>query len=120
MVRVKRGKIKRKKRRKIRRLAKGYWGGRKLYRPAKETIMRSLAYAYRDRKIRKRVFRRLWIQRINAAVRSHGLTYSRFMEGLKKAGVKIDRKMLAHLAVTQSEDFKQLVEISKENLKNAA
>ncbi len=119
MVRVKRGKIKHRKRRKIRKLSKGFWGGRKLYRTAKETLMRSLAYAYRDRKVKKREFRRLWIERINAEARNHGLTYSQFMHGLRISGIELDRKILAHLAVTQPQDFQRLVEIARESLENA-
>jgi large subunit ribosomal protein L20 len=98
---------------KIRRQAKGYWGARHRWiRPAKETTIRALAYAYRDRRQRKRDFRQLWIARINAAARSHGLTYSRFTEGLRKAGVAVDRKMLADLAVKDDAGFAELAKLA--------
>ena len=91
--------------------AKGYYGRRKnVYRVAVQAVERAGQYAYRDRKRRKRTFRALWIQRINAAAREHGLTYSRFIDGLGKAGIEIDRKMLADLAVREPEAFKALVE----------
>ncbi|NOZ64275.1 MAG: 50S ribosomal protein L20 [Caldiserica bacterium] len=112
-MRVKRGLIKSKKRRKLRKLTKGFWGGRKLHRTAKETVMRALAYAYRDRKVRKREFRKLWIERINAAVRAYGLTYSQFIGGLKKHNIDLDRKVLADMAVNYPVDFKNLVETVK-------
>jgi large subunit ribosomal protein L20 len=95
-------------------LAKGFRGGRsKLYRTAREAVERSLQYAYRDRKVRKREFRKLWILRINAAAREHGLSYSRFMDGLKKAEITLDRKVLADLAVRAKEDFARLAELAK-------
>jgi large subunit ribosomal protein L20 len=95
-------------------LAKGFRGGRsKLYRTAREAVERSLVYAYRDRKVRKREFRKLWILRINAAAREYGLSYSRFMDGLKKADVSLDRKVLADLAVRSKEDFAKLAELAK-------
>lgn len=94
--------------------AKGYYGGRsKLLRTAKETVNRSLVYAYRDRKTRKRDFRRLWIVRINAAARLFGLSYSVFMNGLKKAGVGLDRKNLADIAARDLDTFGKLTEVAK-------
>ncbi|MCD6162418.1 MAG: 50S ribosomal protein L20 [candidate division Zixibacteria bacterium] len=94
--------------------AKGNYGGRrKLYRTAKETVQKGLAYAYRDRRNRKREFRRLWIIRINAAVRLYDLSYSQFINGLKKAGITLDRKVLADMAVKDSEGFRQVVEAVK-------
>lgn len=94
--------------------AKGYYGGRsKLLRTAKETVNRSLVYAYRDRKARKRDFRRLWIVRINAAARLFGLSYSIFMSGLKKAGVTLDRKNLADIAARDLDTFGKLAEVAK-------
>jgi large subunit ribosomal protein L20 len=94
--------------------AKGFWGGRRrLYKSAKETIMRGLRYAYRDRRARKRDFRQLWIARINAAARAQGITYSRLANGLKLAGVEIDRKTLAELAVTDSAAFAELAAVAK-------
>jgi len=94
--------------------AKGNYGGRrKLYRTAKETVQKGLSYAYRDRRNRKRDFRRLWIIRINAAVRLHDMSYSRFMESLHKSGIMLDRKMLAEMAVNDANGFKQLVESLK-------
>lgn len=115
MPRVKRGNKKLQRRKKILGLAKGYIGARgRLYRTAKETVERALAYAYRDRRAKKREFRGLWIVRINAAVREHGLSYSRFMSGLKKAGVTIDRKVLAELAVANPEAFAQLASVAQQ------
>jgi large subunit ribosomal protein L20 len=97
--------------------AKGYRGGRgKLLRSVKETLLRSDAYAYRDRRTRRRNFRRLWIQRINAAVRMRGLSYSRFIHGLEKAQVTLDRKILADMAVRDPEAFGQVVDTVKEAL----
>jgi large subunit ribosomal protein L20 len=97
--------------------AKGYSGGRsKLYRTAKEVVNRALAYAYRDRRVRKREFRRLWISRINAAARMHGLSYNRFINGLKRSDITINRKVLAELAVNDAEGFSKLAEIAKESL----
>jgi len=102
-----------KRHKKIREQAKGYWGARHRWiKLAKETRMRALAYAYRDRRQRKRDFRRLWIARINAAARSHGITYSRLTEGLRKAGVEIDRKMLADLAVKDAAAFAELAKLA--------
>jgi large subunit ribosomal protein L20 len=117
MPRVKRGSKKLKRRKKILKLAKGYFGTKsKLYKPAKEQVMKSLNYAYRDRRRKKRDFRKLWITRINAAARKSDLSYSRFIHGLKEAGVEINRKMLADLAVNDEDGFAELVELAKENL----
>ncbi|ADL11937.1 50S ribosomal protein L20 [Acetohalobium arabaticum] len=117
MPRVKRGNKRRKRRKKILKLAKGYFGTRsKLYRPAKQQVMKSLNYAYRDRKQKKRNFRKLWITRINAAARQHDLSYSRFIHGLREADVDINRKMLAELAVNNEDEFADLVELAKENI----
>ncbi|MEX0915462.1 MAG: 50S ribosomal protein L20, partial [Wenzhouxiangellaceae bacterium] len=100
MARVKRGVVARRRHRKVLSRAKGYYGARrKVFRVAKQAVIKAGQYAYRDRRQKKRDFRRLWIQRINAAAREHGLSYSRFINGLKKAEIGIDRKMLAELAV---------------------
>lgn len=105
----------RKRRKKILKKAKGYYGGRrKLYRTAKETVQRAMAYSYRDRRNKKRDFRSLWIVRINAACRLLGLSYSRFMNGLKKSGVAIDRKNLAEIAVKDPQTFAQLAQMVKQ------
>lgn len=115
MPRVKKAVKSRQRRKKILQMAKGYQGGRsKLLRTAKEAVQRALVYAYRDRKARKRDFRSLWIMRINAAARQHGMSYSRFMDGLKKAQVALDRKVLAGLAVHDPQAFAQLVALAKE------
>ena len=115
MPRVTRQVARHKKRKKIREEAKGYYGGRsKLYRPAKEAVERAWRYAYRDRRQRKREFRRLWITRINAAAREHDMSYSRFMSGLKKAGVELNRKSLADVAVQDPKAFADLVAVAKE------
>ncbi len=117
MPRVKNSVTTRKRRKKILKLAKGYFGSKsKLFRVANQQVMRSLAYAYRDRKVRKRDFRKLWIARINAATRNNGLSYSKFMNGLKKAGVQVNRKMLAELAVSDPIAFKKMVEVAQEKL----
>ncbi|GAV25117.1 50S ribosomal protein L20 [Carboxydothermus islandicus] len=117
MPRAKSSVVSRKRHKKILKLAKGYFGAKsKLFRVAKQQVMKSLMYAYRDRRARKREFRKLWITRINAAARMHGLTYSRMMNGLKKAGIEINRKMLADLAVNDKNAFAELVEIAKKNL----
>lgn len=109
MARVKRSVSARKKRRKVLAQAKGYWGTKhSSYRRAKEQVQRSGNYAYRDRRVRKRDFRRLWIARINAAARLNGLTYGEFIHGLGLAGVELDRKMLADLAVNEPEHFAAL------------
>jgi large subunit ribosomal protein L20 len=105
----------RKRRKKILKKAKGYYGGRrKLYRTAKETVQRAMAYSYRDRRNKKRAFRSLWIIRINAACRLLGLSYSGFMDGLKKMGVAIDRKNLAEIAVKDPQTFAQLAQMVKQ------
>ena len=117
MPRVKRSIHSRKKRKKILKMAQGYRGGRsRLYRTAKEAVAKALMYAYRDRKVRKREIRALWIQRINAGARLHGLSYSKFMNGLKRADIDIDRKILADMAVHDADAFRQLVEIAKSSL----
>lgn len=114
MARIKRSVHAKKKRREILEAAKGYTGSRrKRLRVAKEQVMHSGMYAYRDRRDRKAQFRRLWITRINAAVRPHGLSYSRFVSGLHAAGVEVDRKVLADLAVRDPGAFAQLVEAAK-------
>ncbi|MDG2306794.1 MAG: 50S ribosomal protein L20 [Candidatus Binatia bacterium] len=114
MPRVKRGTKARNRRKKIMKLAKGNVGGRrKLYRQARETVEKGLTYAYRDRRVRKREFRSLWIIRINAAVRAHGLSYSRFIDGLKRAGIEMDRKVLADLAMRDSNAFGQIADKAK-------
>lgn len=106
-----------KRKKKIFKAAKGYFGGRKnLYRTAKDAVEKGWEHAYRDRKKKKRNFRQLWIARINAASREHDLSYSRFMNGLKEAGVELDRKALADLAVRSPEAFGALVEQAKEGL----
>ncbi|QCX32940.1 50S ribosomal protein L20 [Caloramator sp. E03] len=117
MARVKRAVHAHKKRRKIMKLAKGYYGGKsKLYRIAKQAVMRALSSAYTGRKLKKRDFRKLWIARINAAARANGLSYSKFINGLKLAGVDINRKMLADIAVNDEAAFTELVNIAKEKL----
>ena len=111
MTRVSRGVTTKAKHKKVLKKAKGYYGRSKnVFRVAVQTVERSMQYAYRDRRNRKRDFRGLWIQRINAGARLHGMTYSQFMNGLKKATIEIDRKVLAELAVNQPETFKTLVE----------
>jgi large subunit ribosomal protein L20 len=100
-------------------MAKGYYGAKsRLYRVANEAVIRSLSYSYRDRRARRRQFRRLWITRINAAARLNGLSYNRFIDGLNKASVEVDRKMLAELAVNDRQVFDQLVEVAKAHLNN--
>tara|TARA_A100001037_G_C14553777_1_gene372843 strand:- start:15 stop:362 length:348 start_codon:yes stop_codon:yes gene_type:complete len=114
MARVKRGNIARKRRNKILRLARGFQGSNgRLFRTANQRVMKALCNAYRDRRRRKRDFRRLWITRINAAARIHGLSYSRFMGGLKKADIQINRKMLAQLAVMDDNAFESVVASAK-------
>ncbi|NLY42669.1 MAG: 50S ribosomal protein L20 [Clostridiaceae bacterium] len=116
MARVKGGMHTRKRRKKILKLAKGYRGAKsKLFRTANQAVMKSLVYAYIGRKRRKRDFRKLWISRINAAARMNGMTYSRFINGLKNIGIQMNRKMLAELAVNDAEAFAQLVEKVKAN-----
>src|SRR3954468_1053280 len=115
MTRVKRSVAARKKRRATLKQAKGYWGRKKSsYRFAKEQVQRSGAYAYRDRRNRKRDFRRLWIIRINAAARREGLSYSQLMHGLKAAEIEVNRKMLADIAVNDREAFRRFVELARE------
>ena len=110
MSRVKRSVNAKKKRRKILKLAKGFFGARsRLYSLAKESVMRAMKFAYRDRKVRKRDFRKLWIARINAAARLNGVTYSKLINGLKKTGMELDRKILADLAVNDPGAFSQIV-----------
>jgi large subunit ribosomal protein L20 len=117
MARVKRAVNAHKKRRVVLERASGYRGQRsRLYRKAKEQSLHSMAYAYRDRKDRKGAFRRLWIQRINAAARAEGMTYNRFIQGLKIAGVDVDRRMLADLAVADPQAFSALVEVARQAL----
>jgi len=117
MARVKRAANAHKKRRVVLERASGYRGQRsRMYRKAKEQVLHSMTYAYRDRKDRKGDFRRLWIQRINAAARTNGITYNRFIQGLKAAGVEVDRRMLAELAVADAPAFTALVEVAKKNL----
>lgn len=114
MSRVKRSVTGKKKRRKILKLAKGYFGARsRLYRTATEAVERAMKYSYRDRKARKRDFRKLWIARINAAARMNGISYSKFIDGMKKAGMDIDRKILAELAVSDPKAFSEIVTVVK-------
>ncbi|MDR2975267.1 MAG: 50S ribosomal protein L20 [Propionibacteriaceae bacterium] len=121
MARVKRSVNAHKKRREILDEASGYRGQRsRLYRKAKEQLLHSYTYAYRDRRAKKGDFRALWIQRINAAARNEGMTYNRFINGLKLAGVEVDRKILAELAVSDSAAFATLVTVAKEALPKAA
>ncbi len=116
-MRIKRGVSARKRKKRLLKLAKGYWGQRgNIYRRAKETVIRALWYSYRDRRKRKRDFRRLWIIRINAALRPLGLSYSKFMGGLKKAGIEMDRKMLAEIAVGDPEGFRAVVDATRSHL----
>ena len=117
MARVKRGVTTHRRHKKILRQAKGYYGNRsKIYRVANQAVMRSLQYAYAHRRLRKRDFRKLWIARINAACRMNDMSYSRFINGLSKAGVAINRKVLADLAVTYAKAFSDLVEVAKKAL----
>ena len=114
MSRVKRSITAKKKRRKILKLAKGYFGARsRLLRTATEAVDRAMKYAYRDRRMRKRDFRKLWIARINAAARSNEISYSRFIDGIKKAGVDLDRKILADIAVHDPRGFSEIVNLAK-------
>lgn len=117
MARVKRSVNARKKRRVVLERASGYRGQRsRLYRKAKEQVTHSMVYSYRDRRVRKREFRRLWIQRINAAVRENGMTYNRFIQGLALAGVEVDRRVMADLAVNDPKAFAALVETARKAL----
>lgn len=117
MPRVKRGVTARARHKKVIEQAKGYRGRRKnIYRVAKQAVTKAGQYAYRDRRQRKRQFRSLWITRINAAAREHGLSYSRFMDGLHKADIQVDRKVLAELAVNDKPAFAQLAEQARQNI----
>ncbi len=117
MARVKGGTIHRARRKKVMKQAKGYFGSKhRLYKTAKEQVMHSLKYAYRDRRQKKRDFRKLWITRINAACRMNDISYSKFMNGLKLAGVTVNRKMLSEVAIDNPESFTSLVEIAKSAL----
>ncbi|AKI02630.1 MULTISPECIES: 50S ribosomal protein L20 [Hoeflea] len=117
MARVKRGVPAHAKHKKVLKKAKGFYGRRKnTIRAAKAAVDKSMQYAYRDRKVRKRNFRALWIQRINAAVREHGLTYGRFIDGLTKSGIEVDRKVLSDMAIHDAEAFGVLIAASKEAL----
>ena len=117
MPRVKTGVTAHRRHKKILKLAKGYKGSKsKQFKKANETVMKALYYASRDRRAKKGVFRRLWIARINAAARANGISYSRLIAGLTKAGVEVNRKMLADLAISDANAFAQLVAVAKENL----
>ncbi len=117
MARVKGAMMTRKRRNKTLKLAKGYWGSKsKHFKMAKEAVMKSGNYAFRDRRAKKRDFRKLWITRISAAVKPYGINYSRFMNGLKKAGIDMNRKMLSELAVNDAVAFASLVETAKKAL----
>jgi large subunit ribosomal protein L20 len=119
MPRVKRGVTTRRRHKKILKLAKGYHGAKsRWYKLANQYVVRALAQAYRDRRVRKRDFRRLWIARINAAARTNGLSYSRLIDGLRKAGVTVNRKVLADVAARDSEAFTEIVAKAKEGLKS--
>jgi large subunit ribosomal protein L20 len=115
MPRAKTGVVRRRRHKRILKRAKGFWGSRsKNYKNASQTLLNAATYSYRDRRNKKRDFRRLWIQRINAATRLHGMSYSVFIAGLKKAGVEVDRKMLADIAVREPAAFAQLVSAAKQ------
>jgi large subunit ribosomal protein L20 len=117
MTRIKRGTLKNRRHKKVLKEAKGYQGSKsRTYKSAKEQLMKSMSYSYRDRKNNKRNFRRLWITRINAAARLNGLSYNEFINGLKKASVDINRKMLSEIAVSDPDAFKQLTEIARKKL----
>ncbi|EAL7136348.1 50S ribosomal protein L20 [Campylobacter jejuni] len=117
MARVKTGVVRRRRHKKVLKLARGFYSGRrKHFRKAKEQLERSLVYAYRDRRRKKRDFRRLWIVRINAACRLNDLSYSRFINGLKKAGIELDRKILADLAMNDAVAFAKIAEAAKKAL----
>ncbi|HAQ08046.1 MAG TPA: 50S ribosomal protein L20 [Bacillus bacterium] len=119
MPRVKGGTVTRQRRKKVIKLAKGYYGSKHtLYKVANQQVMKSLMYAFRDRRQKKRDFRKLWIARINAAARMNGLSYSRLMHGLKLAGIEVNRKMLAELAVSDANAFAQLAETAKKQFNN--
>ncbi|WP_422486988.1 50S ribosomal protein L20 [Gudongella sp. DL1XJH-153] len=115
MARVKRGVNAKKRHKKVLKAAKGYYGAKsKIFRPANQAVMKSLNYAFIGRKQRKREFRKMWIARINAATRQNGMSYSKFINGLKKSGIEVNRKMLSEMAIHDSEGFAKLVEIAKE------
>ncbi len=114
MAKVKHSVATRRRKKRVLKSAKGFWGDRsKQFQQARRALMHALVYAYRDRKAKKREFRKLWISRINAACREHGLTYSKFINGLKKSKVTLDRKILADLAVKEPQAFKKILEIAK-------
>ncbi|PTM58126.1 50S ribosomal protein L20 [Desmospora activa] len=117
MARVKGGIVTRRRRKKVLKLARGYFGSKHtLFKTAKQQVMKSLMYAYRDRRQKKRDFRKLWITRINAAARMNGLSYSKLMFGLKQAGVDINRKMLADLAINDEKAFAELAQLAKQKM----
>ncbi|ABY45563.1 50S ribosomal protein L20 [Bacillus mycoides] len=117
MPRVKGGTVTRQRRKKVIKLAKGYYGSKStLFKVANQQVMKSLMYAFRDRRQKKRDFRKLWITRINAAARMNGLSYSRLMHGLKNAGIEVNRKMLADLAVHDEKAFAELATVAKNNI----
>jgi len=121
MSRATNGSASRERRRRVLKAAKGYFGGRrKLYTVAKHAVEKGLQYAYRDRRTKKREFRRLWIQRINAAARENGLSYSKFINGLGRAGIALDRSVLAEMAVNDPQGFADLAAVAKEQLEAAA
>jgi len=114
MARVKSGMTTRQKHKKVLKMAKGYFGAKSVrFRMANQAVLKSMTYAYVGRRLKKRDFRQLWIARINAATRMNGMSYSRFISGLKKAGVNINRKMLSEIAIADAEGFKKLVEVAK-------
>lgn len=116
MARVKRGVNTKKRHKRVLKQAKGYYGAKsKLFRPANQAVMKSLNYAYIGRRLKKRDFRKLWIQRINAAARANGMSYSKFIHGLKKADVEVNRKMLSEMAIHDAAGFTKLVEMAKSN-----
>ncbi len=116
MARVKGGVNAKKRHKKVLKQAKGYYGAKsKLFRPANQAVMKSLNYAYIGRKLRKRDFRKLWITRINAAARANGMSYSKFISGLKKANIEVNRKMLSEMAIHDATGFTKLVEMAKSN-----
>jgi len=121
MPRVTSGPTRRRKHKKVIAQAKGYWGKRSIwYKAARESVLRAGNFAYRHRKERKREFRSLWIARISAGARSHGMRYNDFMNGLNKAGVILDRKILAHMAMEEPEAFAQLIQVAQQGLATAA
>jgi large subunit ribosomal protein L20 len=117
MARIKGGFVARRRRKKVLKLAKGYFGSKhRLFKTAQAQVMKSLLYAYRDRRVRKRDFRKLWITRINAAARLNGLSYSKLMYGLKVAGIEVNRKMLAELAINDAKAFTDLANVAKQKV----